>query len=277
MKKRYLLLLLFTTSVGGFAKATSENHAADSLYKWERFSVNFGVFVAGLSSDLSLGSKDLGLGLNINLEDALGLETSSFVARGEVEYTFGKSLRHTGRFSYYGFLRNSRKVLEKTIEIGGIEFDAGTDVQSKYNMEIFKLDYAYALYTDKRVKINSTIGFFVMPINFQVSAGEQKGTSAIFIAPLPVLGLRTNFAVTPKFHLMQNIEVFYLKVGSFSGSMVDVNIRAEYNLWEHFGVGLGVNNFQLSVTKKKADSVIDFEGSIKTGYTGLLLYVKYFF
>ena len=43
-------------------------------------------------------------------------------------------------------------------------------------------------------------GFYIMPISFQISAqgifeGEEK---ADITAPLPTLGLRLDFAVTPK-------------------------------------------------------------------------------
>lgn len=259
------------------AKENTQKIYPDSVYKWERFSINVGGFAAGLNSDLSFGSTQLGLGLNINLEDALGLKVNSLVLRSEVEYTFGNRFRHSGRFSYYGFFRNSKKVLESELEIGDVTFPVGTNVQSQFNMEIFKLDYAYAIYLDERVKLNATFGFFVMPINFFASAADVQRVATAFVAPLPVIGLRTNFAVTPKFYIMQNIELLYIEIGTFTGSMTDINLRAEYKPWDHFGFGAGLNSYRLSITKTKADSSLDFVGSIKTGYTGFLLYAKYFF
>lgn len=279
MKNLYILTLLIATLTLSSieAKEQSAKTYADSLYRWERFSVNFGGFVVGLSSDINLGSKQLGLGVSVNLEDALGLKTNSLVLRSEVEYAFGKSLRHSGRFSYYGFLRSSNKTLDSGLEIGDTIFPVGTRLESKFNMEIFKLDYAYAFYMDSRVKLSGTFGFFVMPITFSAAADDSKGTSTAFVAPLPVIGLRTNFAVTPKFYIMQNLEVLYLTIGNFKGSMTDINIRAEYKPWNHFGFGLGLNSYQLNLTMSKPNSYLDFAGNIKTGYTGVLLFAKYFF
>lgn len=279
MKNFYILTLLITflSLSSAEAKEQTAKTYADSLYRWERFSVNVGGFIAGLNSDINLGSKQLGLGVSINLEDALGLKTNSLVLRSEVEYAFGKSLRHSGRFSYYGFLRSANKTLESGLEIGDTIFPIGTRLESKFNMEIFKLDYAYAFYMDSRVKISGTFGFFVMPITFSAAADDSKGTSTAFVAPLPVIGFRTNFAVTPKFYLMQNIEVLYLQIGDFKGSMTDVNMRAEYKPASHFGFGVGLNSYQLNLTKSNPDSYLDFAGNIKTGYVGFLLFAKYFF
>ena len=54
-------------------------------------SVSFGAFIAGYNSGITLGSKNLGLGLIIDIEDALGLKTTSFAMRGKAIYRFGKT------------------------------------------------------------------------------------------------------------------------------------------------------------------------------------------
>lgn len=63
---------------------------------------------------------------------------------------------------------------------------------------------------DKRVKLAFTVGLFIMPISFSTSALGLSDESVYFVAPLPVLGLQTDFAITPKIILTQNIEVLYL-------------------------------------------------------------------
>ncbi len=60
-------------------KAQENNavHKTDTLnYNWDRFSLSVGGFMSGLSSDIILGSQQVGLGLSINPEDALGLHSS---------------------------------------------------------------------------------------------------------------------------------------------------------------------------------------------------------
>lgn len=279
MKKLLLLGLFFAFQYVQTANAQTKNKSfvPDSEYRWERFSVSFGGFLSGLSSDLNIGSKQLGVGVNINLENALGLETNSTVLRSEAEYWFGKTRRHAARFAYYGFYRKAQKQLTDDLQIGDVTFTSGTTLASSFDLEVFKFDYAYAIYMDERVKLNATLGFFFLPLSFSASADENENTAFSFTAPLPALGFRTTFAVTPNIYIIQNIEVLYLSVGSYTGSMTDLNIKAEYTPWNHFGVGLGLNSYKLNFTKTAPDTYLDFVGTIKTGYTGLMFYVKYFF
>ena len=121
-------------------------------------------------------------------------------------------------------------------------------------------------------------GLYVLPINFSISTGNVIDESAKLIAPLPVFGLRNAFFISPKFQLKQNLEVLYVKTGSFKGSITDVNIYLEYNPFKHFGLGMGYNSFNYNFSVfESTDRFGEFEGSLKTGFSGLLLYGKYFF
>jgi hypothetical protein len=95
---------------------------------------------------------------------------------------------------------------------------------------------------------------------------------------LPVLGLGTSFAITPRLYFEQSIDFLYLKISNFKGVITDFNFRLEYNAWKHFGVGGGLNTFRLDIEAfGDKDNFFDFKGTIKTGYTGLLFYAKYYF
>ena len=250
----------------------------DSLdYSWERFSVSLGGFLTGLNSDLQIRSQEVGLGAIINVEEALGLETTSLVFRSEMVYHFGKRKRSTTRLGYFSLLRNSNKVLDSELEIGGQTFPVGTEINSKFNLRIIKGIYDYSFYMDERVKLDATIGLFIMPISFSTSALGFSEEVADFIAPLPVVGLGTSFAITPKLYLIQSIEILYLKIATFKGGITDFNIKCEYKPWGHIGFGLGLNAYRLNISAFKEDgSFLDFNGSVKTGYTGLLFYGKYY-
>ena len=234
--------------------------------------------MTGLSSDIILGSHQVGLGLSINLEDALGLQSSSLVLRGDAGYNFGKRNRHSLRFGYFGFFRDAKKILESEIEIGDETFPVGTEVNSKFNLQIYKGAYDYSFYMDERVKLGASFGIYILPISFSTSALGLSEEVAKFIAPLPVLGISSNFAISPKVCLKQSIEILYLEISSFKGNITDLIIRLEYNPWKHFGFGLGINTYRLNISASKEDNVsLDFVGSVKTSYTGLLFYGKYYF
>lgn len=275
----YLLLIFLFHGTLTIAQKENLHHDSDTLdYSWERFSFSLGGFITGLNSDIQLSSREVGLGATINVEEALGLETSTLVLRGESEYNYGKRRRNTARLCYFSLFRDAKKVLDSEIEIGDETFPVGTEVSSKFNLQILRGTYNYSFYMDERVKLGVSIGLFIMPISFSTSALGLSEEVANFIAPLPVLGLGANFAITPKLYLKQSIDILYLEIPSFKGSIMDVNIKFEYNPWKNFGFGLGLNSYRLNITAYKDDGTfLDFKGTIKTSYTGILFYGKYYF
>lgn len=278
------IIILFTAFIifeeDSYAKEKKPLTAEDSLAieSWDRFSVNIGGFLAGLSNSIVAGSDQLGLGLALNLESALGLETSNLVLRGHVHYLFGRRHRHRVEIGYFGFFRNAYKVLEKEIEIGDEIYPVGTEISSKYNQQIFNANYDYAFYMDDRFNLGVSIGLYIMPLSFSVTTPNNTQRVADFTAPLPVLGLRTDFAITPKFTIKQSAELLYLKILDYEGRITDLTVRLEYTPFKHFGFGLGFDAYRLHVTSYEENPPIPgFIGTLRMDYTGLLFYVKYFF
>jgi hypothetical protein len=215
----FILITLFVTPITIAQENISDNKSDTLNYSWERFSFSLGGFLSGMNSDIQLGSQQVGLGVTINVEDALGLETSTLALRSEMEYHFGKRRHQTARLGYFSLFRDARKVLDSEIEIGDETFPVGTEVTSKFNLRIFKGTYDYSIYMDERVKLGVSIGLFIMPISFSTSALGLSEEVADFIAPLPVFGLGANFAITPKLYLKQSIEILYLEISTFKGSI----------------------------------------------------------
>jgi len=273
----FFLIFFFTCAHVEAQEDPPVMESDSSAYSWERFSVNVGGFITGLNSDIQFGNRESGLGIAINLEEALDLQTSSLVLRGEAGYLFGKRMRSSAKLGYFAFLRSSTKILETEITVGEETFPIGTDVNSSYNLQIFKGTYDYTFYSDERVRLGVSAGLFIMPINFSTTALGLSEEKVQFIAPLPVLGVSSNFAITPKLFFKQSIDILYLNTSSFTGRISDINIRVEYNLWKHFGFGAGLNNYVLSLEAKEKNAFLNFKGLIKTSYTGLLFFGKYYF
>ena len=244
---------------------------------WDRFSVRFGGFMAGYNSGITIGSKQLGLGLVIDIEDALGLKVSSFAFRGNAEYKFGDSKRHTVMVGYFGINRNAKKILEDSLQLGEIIYPIGTEITSKFDLSIIRLKYDYAFYQDDRVSIGATFGLFIMPVNFSVKAPGAEDQITNFTAPLPLIGLRTDFQINNKLYLRQSAELLYLPFETFTGSLLDLSIMLEHKTFKNIGFGLGINSNRLNITIKNVDSKIDFFGDVRMDYTGLLFYGRYFF
>ncbi len=279
-KKKVLgiLLLCAVSNIALFAQESHTKVEKDSLqYQWDRFSVSLGGFLTTISSDISIIGEEMGFGLNVNLEDAFGLNSSTLVIRGESEYNFGSRRRSHVRFGYFYLLRNSVKTLENELKIGDLVYPIGTDVSSKMDLHIIRAMYDYSIYRDRRVTLGLSGGLYVLPMSYSIGADDIIDEADAFVLPLPVIGFRSAFFVTPKFIIKQNWELLYVKIPNFQGDISDLSVLLEYHPFNHLGLGLGFNAFRYSMTATEDWKGREFAGTFKTGFTGILLYGKYYF
>ena len=243
-------------------------------YPWAKYSLNAGGFLTAVDTKVSLGTS--GVGVGIDLEEVTGMQSSNTGYRLGARGRFGDSMKHSVEVSYFYFNRDSSRTLLIDSGLG----TAGDAIQSKFNIQMYKLNYNYSLLMDDRVNFSVGLGLYVMPISYtleNVTTATRLETADI-TAPLPTLNMGFEFALTPKLILRQGVELFYLEYGGFTGSLVDVNIGADYRISKHFGLGLGVDAFDLKLEANGKDyPEIDFNGDIKFSYVGLMLYGKYFF
>jgi hypothetical protein len=248
---------------------------------WEKFGANFGVFISAVDSTLRFGS---GIGLDLDVEDFLGLDTSNFVFRADALWRFTDNRRHRVDFSWFSLNRSGdRQILEDiTVELDGEEIliPAGTKVESFLDLDIYELTYSYSFFQDDRIDLAAGLGLYIMPIDFGLSAtglvDEEGGEN--FTAPLPVLGLRMDIAVAPDWFIRTGTQAFYLEYDNFTGSILKVDAAVEYNPWEHVGIGLGFDALNISVEAEGEDwPGVNLNGKINFKYAGMQLYLRVFY
>jgi hypothetical protein len=119
-----------------------------------------------------------------------------------------------------------------------------------------------------------------MPVDFGVTVVglvDEEGQEE-FIAPLPTLGLRLNFALTPKWFIRMSTDYFYLEHKKFSGSLISTHNALEYKPWNHVGIGLALDTFKIWVESDGEDYPnVDFSGEVEFEYIGLQLYLRLYF
>ncbi|MCF6241204.1 MAG: hypothetical protein L3J74_07655 [Bacteroidales bacterium] len=269
-----LLLIFFEISQA----QTKDSTIQSSSFDVNRLTITSGAFVSGVVSKVRFGNKQLGIGIDVNLEDALGLNSTNFVFRGAALYRFGKTRRHAIKAAYFAFLRTSNKILETELEFNDDVYPIGTEIHSILNFTIIKFAYDYSFFKDDRVNMGIGGGFYIMPVKFELSiANNQSNEIVHFTAPLPYLSLHTDFKIVPKLYLKQGIDLLYVQLGHTTGAILDINIRMEHNTWKHFGFGGGLDFYKIAMRSESSKSNFDFIGNIEMGYTGLLIFAKYYF
>jgi len=277
-----LILVLATVLISQpvFAKS---NDAADK--PWSKYSFQAGGFLSVNNSSVRFGS---GVGIDVNMEELLGLDTSASTFRFDAHWRFTQNLHHKLDFSWRAMRRSGEKTLGNDFTIENpddpdgppIIIVAGTQIDSFMDMDIFKVTYSYSFFQDDRVDLAVRGGLYIMPIStgFSASGLVSKTADASFTAPLPVIGFQVDFAITPKWFLRTGTQIFYIEYQNFKGTLYSANSAIEFKAWKHVGFGLGVELLHLGVEAKGEDYPgIDFKGNINLNYTGTFLYVKAYF
>jgi hypothetical protein len=249
---------------------------------WEKGYVNLGAYLADMSSSFRLGLDNVGLGVIIDTEKFLGMKSSDYAFRVDAGYRMGSSRRHKLDFGWFSFDRLSERTLEEEVvlpeDMGGDTLTVGTTISSIFNFEIIKAKYKYAFVLDERIDMNFGLGFYIMPIKIGLGEKGEELKDQDITAPLPVFGLGADLIISPHWMLRQNLDLFYLSIGSFKGSIINTQLAVEYSNWKHWGVGAGLDGLFLKIEAEGGDyPLVDFIGSISFSYFGAQLYVKFLY
>ena len=248
---------------------------------WERFGLNLGAFIMVADSSFRIGS---GVGVDIDVEEALDLDVNNAAFRADAFWRFTENRRHRLDFTWFSINRDGEKTLSDdiTIEVDGEEVTIleGSKIESYFDFDIYELAYSYSFLQDERIDLSVGAGLYIMPMDFGLKAAglvNEEG-NARFTAPLPVLGLRMDIALTPKWFVRCGSQVFYVEYENFRGSLMEFRGAIEYNPWEHVGFGLGFDTLGVRLDADGEDwPGVDFDGSVRFDYAGLQLYFRLFY
>lgn len=274
-----LILIAFLAAVCPpvFAEEKTVKTDPENL-PWDKFTINLGAFFSSSSSNVRLSAK--GVGVGIDVEEALGLDVSTSVFRADGMWRFSDNRRHRADLSWFALRRSGETTLGQDIVIDDVTYPTGSQVNTEFDMDVFKAAYSYSFFQDDRMDIGAGLGLYIMPISFELNAtGLLNGQAAESVtAPLPVFGLRADFALTPKWLLKSSIDFFYLEYEQFKGSVFDTKFAVEYKAFKHVGFGAGIENFNMAIEAEGEDyPEIDLVGKIEYRYLGAMLYATFYF
>lgn len=275
-----IFLFIFYCSFVSVSQKESRQIRKDSLAEinkvWPRVHIDLGAFYANYNSGVSVGSQQLGVGLNLDIEQALGLDVNRWSIRGNAQFRLGKKRKSSIFVGYFGVNRQASKNLEVELEIGEHTFPIGTKINSRYDLSIWRLKYDYSFYQNPMASIGVSIGAFVLPLNFAVSSATMQGQSTRFTAPFPVVGVRSDLRISSKVSLRQSAEILFLPLENLSGSVLDLTLCVDYFPFKNVGIGIGVNSYRFEFTARGTSyPYFDFFGSLNFGYTGALAFLSF--
>jgi hypothetical protein len=208
------------------------------------------------------------VGTVLDLEDFLGIDDDSLVARVDAFYSF--SPRHRIDLSLYDIERDGRRAIEDDIQVGPVVIPAG-EVDTQLDTLIVKAAYRYNFVADTRTAIGASLGLHTLGIDLAIESVDFEVSEEFrATAPLPVLGLHGEYALSERWKLLGSTELFQIDLGYAEGFLADNRLALEHDLFEHVGWGLAFNGFQLDAEVEDSPLVTDLEYA----YQGLFLYLR---
>jgi len=263
---------------GLLAVSAGTVRAQSASTPWEKGSIQIGAFITSSDTEMRVNSSTGAVGAVVNVEDALGVGGEKSTFRIDGFYRLGETRRHQIELHYFDSRRSGTRMLDEDIAIGDTTFGSGDTVSTQFDLQFINFDYSYAFFQDDRVRLSVSGGLHTTGVKLKVDSPPTLFEDQSFTAPLPVVGLRGEVAVTERWRLKGGADVFYLAYDQYTGLLADTSLAVEYLPFKHVAFGLGTNSVRMKVESDGDNSGgADLKGEVKFNFTGLLMYARYLF
>jgi len=266
------LLASAIVSASVFNNAIADDEAQVYAFP-DKWMIRLGAYIVdGADTTVSVNS-DIGLGAVIDYQKDLGGEDGDTIPRIDAYYRFNE--RHRIDFTAFSLDRKGQRTLAIDIDIGNETFSANETINSDIKYTLYRLGYGYSFYHSPKVELSLTAGLNITEYDLRFSTDSgAKAESAGVTVPLPVVGLRMGYAITPKWSVRYVSEAFFIDIDDkFRGAILNYELNTEYRLFKHFALGVGIA--RLGVNAEVDDD--KWRGQVTDSYRGFNIFGAFYF
>lgn len=244
MKKNFYGLVIFTFLGWPF-------------FSWAQIGEDYNLEIEGRywkpSLDSTVKIVESGIGNEFKLVDDLGLAKDKDAGEGRMQIKFFR--KHKFNFSFLPLKWEGDKIITRTIEFSGKTYTAGTRVQSKLDLNLFKIGYEYDFLTGENgflgAAIDVAVGNVAIELKAPTLAIQEKEEITV---PFPLLGLIGRFY--PIKWLNFTAKISGLPLGSY-GHIMDAEASLQINPLKYVGISGGYRYFE--VRGRYNENSVDFK------------------
>jgi hypothetical protein len=264
------------------AVAQADSPAEELLH--DRFNLDFGTFVVASNLNGGLNGTANTTDQKINFDKEFGTDADQ--TRWRVDLLWRITERQHLRFMYFDNHIQHTRAADRNLEWGDYTFLAGGQVTADQKFQVYELMYEFAFLRRENYEIVASGGIHFDDLTLKLSGNasltvdtptgpvEQAATfttkQSSVPAPLPVIGLRGDWAVSDHVYLDASGQLFKLSYQAINGNWYDLRAGVTWMFNHHFGVGVGYDHFATHVDVSKGS----FNGRLNVGYQGVLIYVR---
>lgn len=262
--------------VGAGLSATAQAQSASPAQALldQSFVLNVGAFLVQTDLKANLNGQSAS-NPEIDFDETFGKADDSTRVRADARWRINP--RHHLTLMYFDNSNRRTKKLDKTVNWGDNTYDVGATVTSENEFKVGALAYEYAFMRQPGYEVSASIGLHVSDLTLSLAGDatvngtpvSNSAKSNSVTAPLPVIGLRGAWVVTPSILLEAQGQMFKLKVNEVDGYWTDLRASATWMFNKNFGLGLGYDRYFNKVDVSKNS----FDGRVKFGYSGLQAFV----
>jgi hypothetical protein len=239
----------------------------------DQWMIRLGAYIVDGSNTAVSVSSDVGLGAIIDYQKDLGGEDGDTIPRIDAYYRFNE--RHRIDFTSFSIDRKGTRTLAVELEIGDEIYAADETINSDIKYTLYRLGYGYSFYHSPKTELTLTAGLNITEYDLTFALADgSKAESAGVTVPLPVIGLRMGYAITPRWNVRYVSEAFFIDFDdSFRGAIINFELNTEYRLFKHFALGAGLARIGV-------DAEVDDEGwrgKVTDSYRGFNVYGAFYF
>ena len=273
-KKSVVMSLIATAIVSAsiFNHAIADDEAPVFAFP-DTWMIRIGAYIVdGANTQFSVSS-DVGLGAVIDYQKDLGGEDSDTIPRIDAYYRFNE--RHRIDFTSFSIDRKGTRTLAIDFSIDGVDYTVGETINSDIEYTLYRLGYGYSFYHSPTVELTLTAGLNITSydLKFALADGSSAESAGVTV-PLPVVGLRMGYAITPKWSVRYVSEAFFVEFDDkFRGAILNYELNTEYKIFKHFALGVGIA--RIGVNAEVDDD--DWRGQISDSYRGFNVFGTFYF
>jgi hypothetical protein len=262
-----ILIAIFWIAASGHALC---DYSGETIWQQrDGLSLSAGVFFPNYDTKIRK-SNDATDGSQISLEDDLGLDDDDEIP--VVSLAVRPWSKHKFFFGYMGMDRNARKVLSEDITFDGVSFPAGTDVDTDFDIDMYRAGYTWSFLQNATWELGFSVGAYWIDMDMRMAALDGA-VEADFneSEPFPMLGFSGSWLLSKDWLIRGTAEAFSIDRNDTEGDFYNVRLECEYAFTESISMGAGYDLVRIDAKDTKKNNKVNYD------YDGALVFLRWHF
>jgi hypothetical protein len=227
----------------------------------DRFFFGIGAYFPNTTTQAQLDSNTLGVGVNVDFERALGMDDSRTVPSAFGRWRLGERWRIEAE--YFQINRSSTRVIDREIRWGDRVFPINAEVSSSFDFYDLRVSAGYSIFKRPDKEIGVGLGVHVAAYDASLSATAVGTQQEDVLAPLPVISVYGQFALTERWAVGGRLDRFSLEYDDYDGHLTSLGLDLTYQPFKHVGFGIGYRDLFIRMTATGDRRTLHFRQSFE--------------